>query len=446
MSLPDFEVRSREARELSQADVIAFAPIVPQANKTDWETYSVANQEWIEEGLRFQGKDDVDPGLIPDMLFPFDDGILDAASDFYVPLWQTGQAPTNTSNVNLDLVSHPTFQRQILDLIEVKHEILSEIVDVDFLIQFSVDGELEDQPRSVLFEPVYDTFEDNAEVVGFIIAVVAWDGFFVDTLPEKTEGFLVEVNDRCGAEFTYVVDGPKATYLGEGTFHKSRFNSFVKSSEFAMFARYDGNSTENRTSTVCDYLLEVFPTELYESQFLTNGPAIYTSVIVLVFFFTAAVFILYDYTVQRRQKIILSAAQRTTAIVSSLFPKNIQQRIMQEAEDQAVLEGKQKKMFGFAPKSQLQDFLADGTQEESHTNLKSKPIADLFPDVTIMFGECACELEDHVSTPLRQRQSPNTRLTSSFPQPISLVSQHGAPCVSHLKSLLCSRRSTTRLT
>jgi len=52
------------------------------------------------------------------------------------------------------------------------------------------------------------------------------------------------------------------------------------------------------------------------------------------------VFLLFFWFVERRQARIVSVAQRTTAIVSSLFPDNVRDRIMHQAEEQANQEMK----------------------------------------------------------------------------------------------------------
>ena len=46
------------------------------------------------------------------------------------------------------------------------------------------------------------------------------------------------------------------------------------------------------------------------------------------------VFSIYDCAVQRRQAKVMATATRTRAIVSSIFPKNVQDRLLQEAEEQ----------------------------------------------------------------------------------------------------------------
>jgi hypothetical protein len=105
--------------------------------------------------------------------------------------------------------------------------------------------------------------------------------------------------------------------------------------------------------------------------------------------------------VERRQAKVLSAAARTTAIIASLFPKQVQRRILQEAEEQALLDvqaarkargagGGGGRGFNRAPKSELKEFLGDqpdkkestDNNDKKNSNLnnirKGKAIADLF--------------------------------------------------------------------
>jgi hypothetical protein len=112
-------------------------------------------------------------------------------------------------------------------------------------------------------------------------------------------------------------------------------------------------------------------------------PAVYTTVVVLIFCVTAAVFALYDYTVHVRQRKLHAKAKRTNQIVSSMFPKGFQDRVLQEAEDDTGDDRVQKS-------KKLRDVLADAEASEEGGPAKSfgsKPIADLFTDVTIMFGD-----------------------------------------------------------
>ena len=102
---------------------------------------------------------------------------------------------------------------------------------------------------------------------------------------------------------------------------------------------------------------------------------------------------MYDVYVQRRQDKVLATANKTNAIVKSLFPKNVRDRMMAEAEELMVAQAGNKKIaFSAAPKSQLKSFLNDeqtkggnkGADTDNNSNFAfdTKPIADLFPRTT----------------------------------------------------------------
>jgi hypothetical protein len=382
--IPHFEIRSREARELAHAELIAFAPIVSKDDKGIWEAFAVKSQGWIQEGLEFQGLADVSPGMIAEQMHPFSNegGITQEEAEVFVHLWQIGSAPTNTSIVMMDLFTHPSFKRMIVDVMEIKHTLLSEVLDLDFLLDASI-GAHGRQARSYILTPVFETFDDDAEVVGFIIAVLPWRNYFVGELPEGTNGFVVDAKDTCGSEFTYTINGPEAEYEGRGGLQDPRFEYIRQSSEFAEHMRYDGDLNSSSTKH-CKYTLNVYPSVEYRESFESYEPVLFAMVVAAVFFFTIVVFAVYDALVQRRQHKVLATAMQTTAIVKSLFPKEVANRLLAEAEQN----WSSKKGSTAAAKSQLKQFLDSGDDSNMMGDTtKSKPIADFFPEVTIMFAD-----------------------------------------------------------
>jgi len=135
VSLPFFEQLTMEYRKQSGVQVLNFAPIVSKSNKalSLWEAYSVENQWWIKEGLNFQGMYDVNPGVIPDRVYPS----TTSNNDYALPLWQTGAAPTNASKINLDLLSYPSFARLFDQVMATRAPVASEIMDLTFLYRYS---------------------------------------------------------------------------------------------------------------------------------------------------------------------------------------------------------------------------------------------------------------------------------------------------------------------
>ena len=400
-TLPHFDLRAKEAEELTGMELIVFSPVVLERELLGWEQYAWEHQSWIEEDLKYH-REIEHPGNITRNVYPFTNEMGEAEDKldryltkydepFHVPVWQLGPIPANASIINLDLYTEPHFNRLINDVLEIEHKLLSEVFNLDFLMKFAdVNHTSDGQPRSVVLEPVFDTFmKSKQKVVGFLVGEMPWKAFFMDVLPHGTKDIVVDVKSSCGNDFTYLIRGHAAIFLGYGDLHDKKYDSLIHTYEFAEFARYDGVADDDLNGVHCEFTMDIYPTNELETSYHTNRPALYTTVVVLVFFFTAMVFALYDYMVYRRQTRLLATAKRTNAIVSSLFPKDVQKRIMAEAEEQAAREMAGKKGVGFGAKSQLKDFLGENEQaaRDDESGFKTKPIADLFTECTIMFAD-----------------------------------------------------------
>ena len=375
LQLSQFEVRTTETRKLSQAELVIWAPIVRNEEREEWERWAIGNQTWIDDGLKYQGLDSVQPGKIPEKIFPFTETEGFDDRDFFVPLWQMGKAPRNASVVLMDLYTHPSFRKIFDEVLEVQHVLLSDRVDVDFLLEFTTDN-FDEQVQSFSVEPVYDNFDPKTrQIAGFLIQVLPWKTYFRDILSESVKGIYVNIADPCGQSFTYYINGPEPEFVGLGDQRDPKFDHMVRKTEFAPFAR-----------ATCKYTMTIHASAELQASYKSNDPLLFTTMIVLVFVFTIGVFAFYDVMVARRNAKLIATAERTTAIVSSLFPKEVQQRIMEDAEQRAEEEAQERRRgVGYAPKSQLKEFLADdGVERPTTKKRRGKPIADLFPQVTVM--------------------------------------------------------------
>jgi class 3 adenylate cyclase len=132
------------------------------------------------------------------------------------------------------------------------------------------------------------------------------------------------------------------------------------------------------------YSFHVFPTKQFEEDYRSNLPKILTAVVAMTFFFMAATFFVYDWFVQRRNTKVVGEAAKSNAIVTSLFPSNVRDRLYAENEEKAAL-------VDANNKSRLKKFLVSevpGLNEvDDDFMYKTKPIADLFPETTILFAD-----------------------------------------------------------
>ena len=106
---------------------------------------------------------------------------------------------------------------------------------------------------------------------------------------------------------------------------------------------------------------------------------------------STVVFLGYDYLVQERQRRTLLKAKQTNAIVTALFPANVRDRLIKDAEEQIANKEKDKDLkskFSIAARQtdQLKDFLDEEDQKVAQP-YSTAPIADLFPHATVMFAD-----------------------------------------------------------
>lgn len=270
----------------------------------------------------------------------------------------------------MDLFSQEVFRRIFHGMWETNLPVLSEVLQLEWLYEKAVQDD-STHPHSFLLQPVYERLSSNDELGGVVVAVIPWDSYFLNLLPNNIVGIDVVVEDTCDQKFTYRINGANAIYVGEGDHHEKKYSEHKVSTEFAPFLQHEFSDAHDH----CEYTLHIYPSSKFESNYETTKPAIYTTVVVAVFFFTAMIFMSYDFLVQRRQRKIMALAKRSTKIVSSLFPSAVRDRIIRDAEHQAELEIQKKGKFR-GTNAQLKSFLDESPN--AYGLQDSKPIAELF--------------------------------------------------------------------
>lgn len=104
----------------------------------------------------------------------------------------------------------------------------------------------------------------------------------------------------------------------------------------------------------------------------------------MVFLFTISMFLVYNHLVEKRQSIILHKATQSTAIVSSLFPKQVRDRILNnDTSENNEGGGGGPKKRRLTAGSRMKSFFDDDQDMADTTH----QIADLFPHCTVMFAD-----------------------------------------------------------
>lgn len=247
----------------------------------------------------------------------------------------------------------------------------------------------------------------------------SWEQFFVGALPEKEqEGVLVVMNGTCEEKtelMSFHVSGKGTLFLADSDLHDPRFDNMRRDFDFSANFVPDDNFTSDPADN-CAYYLSIYPTEEYADQYFSDFPIIYAVLVITCFLIATLCFAMYDILVQRRQRKLLETAQKTSAIVSSLFPSNVRDRLLEELNTPAEsTERMMKPKLGSMQRSRhrnnslsmssshnrmmrqssfaglgmnsfgMEDVSSAGSGgiATSEIIFGSKPIADLFPSTTI---------------------------------------------------------------
>jgi class 3 adenylate cyclase len=154
--------------------------------------------------------------------------------------------------------------------------------------------------------------------------------------------------------------------------HSRNFNYLGSHTTLRDFANYSAVEGIYTGATIdeeyCPMHISFYPSEKMKSQYLTSTPSFAAVGAVFIFIFTSFVFILYDWTVERRQKMVMTSAEQSNAVLSTLFPTKVKQQVLDaETKDSKKTD---------APTSEIEIRV-------------SKPIADLYPDSTVLFCDIA---------------------------------------------------------
>ncbi|KAG7363704.1 adenylate/guanylate cyclase [Nitzschia inconspicua] len=304
----------------------------------------------------------------------------------YLPIWTTAVLEVVKLPVMYNQMSHPITKRAIDAMLESTLPVISET----FVREGAYYTDYVAYPNETSAILQFPVFLDD-EIVGTVSFEVRWSTFISFTFPPLANLIDLVIENSCGQNFTYSVDPESDTLVlrGEGDLHDKTFD--LSHSYSSTFDDFDSVVTgasatlppEGMELGYCRYRFHAFGTKQFQDEYISYQPWIFAVVTASVFLFTSVVFAVYDMAVAQRQRKVMERANRTSAIVSSLFPTNVRDRLYQEA-------GHSKKAGDIAmrvSKLRMQSFLNEGSKETSV--LASEPIADLFPMATVMFLDIA---------------------------------------------------------
>eukprot|EP00934_Nitzschia_sp_Nitz4_P007269 Nitzschia sp. Nitz4//scaffold229_size32011//3230//7371//NITZ4_007915-RA/size32011-processed-gene-0.6-mRNA-1//1//CDS//3329542847//7259//frame0 len=401
--LPLFAMYGNDLREQGQLELVMPFVRVERDELEEWETFVAQNHEEaiIEAHMTQDGNLD---RLVDNATSTFHKHVYritpegrrvpDEDRETYWPSIDCAPAPHTYGMVNWNYASSETYGPMMDAMLEMKYEaVLSPVKSYEASIgTIFTEEEHEDMhknldildgtsssPHTFWSLPIYENPTDHdSRIVAALQTTMAWDVFMRGLLPEGVKGITVVLDNSCNQSFTFELDGPRVYYVGEGDFHDTKYN-YIETYQDLMEGSY---IHPNFTTTPghCLYSLRIYATDNFTSSIEKRIPMIFAIVVASFFGMIAAVFYTYDVFVQSRNDKLVNSAARSNAIVASLFPSNIHDRLLNVPQQPADIRKKSSSLG-------LKGFMSGELGVDDDT--KSKPLADLFLECTIMFADIA---------------------------------------------------------
>lgn len=270
VSISDFHERCEVPIELTNASMISFLPKVLPNQLMFWQDYATSN--YLQENPRLS--DDYDTSEvqyyasnreIKDGIYQFQNQTSQSIvpDDFVAifPVLQMSPMPNNSHD--LDIISNVTGILFTENSNIVRSNALQQVINrigsvmTQFLYQDTnfTDLAYYDVPRTNIYYPITTNI---SEIVGVINLQFQWEVLFQQVIGEEyNEQIVVVVENSCGGTFSYEVEGPYSSFLGQGEYDASSLRK-------SFYFRYITNS-------IC------FAGDLHNTKVTDYGPYAYNT-------------------------------------------------------------------------------------------------------------------------------------------------------------------------
>jgi Adenylate and Guanylate cyclase catalytic domain len=318
-----------------------------------------------------------------------------------VPLWQMSPPPLDSSPVNFNALSAEWFRTPFLSKLPAIGDgtpalsVLNLTLDTtDQSSEVPAVNNTGVEPQSLMLSPVFETPKANLSTVAVVWSLVPWGVYLTNALPTNVSNVVAVLRSSCDEQlaYCYKIDNNRATYLGAADNHDETYDAyeFIIPLHPTALSGGDNDEAETISTPTCTYAFYLYPTRAYETPYLSDQPLTAAIWIAAVFVVLIIAFLVYErFTFAMNSKLI-SIAARSNKLIATLFPEGVRERLFAEEENEERKAGgtvdQLKALLRDDPLARAHGDSDDG-DEESEVDLTSKPIADLFPEATILFAD-----------------------------------------------------------
>ncbi|KAL3937168.1 MAG: hypothetical protein SGBAC_007652 [Bacillariaceae sp.] len=371
--------------------LLSLAPVVEPDDMSNWTTYvQQMAPAWYQESIDHEGSNDtVDDFVIHTIPFvhTYD---VDRSRPYPIdpdrpstPIWQS--YPLKKGGILPEMNELPTNY----DVFEGQegHTQLGSAANLSFrpIVSFpSISMNQTTQRRiakSTIVQPVFEQIgarDADAKVVAILRWQIDWSVVFANVLESGVTGILAVIRSSCqisdleqvSTSIAYRIKGPRAFFVADEDIHQPEFDAMEVST--VLFDSDADLSKATASECVPRLTLHLYPTKDFQNKFVSQNALYYAGVVVLIFCFTTIVFLVYDFLVRQRQRIVMDRITRQDMIVSDVFPSAIRDRLYNQN-----LEDRHDEKYG----------LLDPMEYGTSNMIGSAPLADLFPNTTVIFAD-----------------------------------------------------------
>ena len=146
----------------------------------------------------------------------------------------------------------------------------------------------------------------------------SWDDVLKKLLTSYINGIVCVIRTNIGQSYTLFVNGDDISVIGKGDLHDPLYDSMIYTVDGSVEELEDGKL--GVVENLITYRLEIYPSLKFETQYITNSPDIYTTIVAMTFLATSRIFLLYDLSVKYKHNVIVLTAVHYARILDSFFP------------------------------------------------------------------------------------------------------------------------------
>ena len=394
---PFFDSQAEQAQTIIGAETVMMSPIVTEEQWVPWGEYTVLVGDQLSDRFLFV------PSEIPPNIYKLEEGANGTLVPSngvgpgpYSPIWQTYPHLDDASVVNFDMLSMSRLEKLYRAMNDTREPVVSPVMSLSPISDASFE-----QVHSAIFSPVFERVvyanpsssntinANNTPIVANLVLTIAWETYLSFVVSHHMDGAAYVLHNTCGQTFTaqlYDNGAANGTTMNFtlGDEHETVYEHMVETIPVMSFMATHYNSTVGYQA--CAYELRVYPTQQMRNDFKSDAAVIATTVVGVSFVLVLVIFFFMDRRFQKKKQQIVKSVEKSNAIIASLFPSNVRDRLFGAGgggDDNASKSSRRtttsRRSFGF----RLRNYLTEGEDADDNGS-QSNPIADLFPECTFL--------------------------------------------------------------